>query len=78
MIMLNGETVEAYNIVFGGGSGLDRAIAKDVFKGIPFTQVPALLEKTLSAYLKKRDGAESFASFTRRHDVKTLQEMFSE
>jgi ferredoxin-nitrite reductase len=69
---------EGYNIVFGGGSGIGGAIAKDVFKSISFTEVPALLERVLKVYLKQRHPGETFAAFTRRHEVKQLQEMFSE
>lgn len=68
---------EGYNIVFGGGSGAGAGIAKDVFKGISFGEVPVLLERVLKTYLNKRQSSESFAAFTRRHEVKQLQEMFS-
>jgi ferredoxin-nitrite reductase len=72
-----GASAEGYNIVFGGGCGANAAIAKDVFKGISFGEVPALLERVLRTYLDKRRAGESFAAFTRRHEVKLLQEMFS-
>jgi ferredoxin-nitrite reductase len=75
---LEGASVEGYNVVLGGGSGFDQAIGKEVFKGIPFSSVPALLEKVLSAYKSKRNAGETFNEFARRHDVKQLQEMFSE
>jgi ferredoxin-nitrite reductase len=68
---------EGYNIVFGGGSGANAGIAKDVFKGISFGEVPVLLERVLKTYMEKRQSAETFVSFTRRHEVKQLQEMFS-
>jgi ferredoxin-nitrite reductase len=72
-----GSPVEGYNIVLGGGCGTGSAIAKDVFKGISFSEVPALIERVLKTYLQKRQSGESFAAFTRRHEVKQLQEMFS-
>lgn len=75
---VNGESVEGYNIVLGGGSGHDSGIAREVFKGIPFTQIPRLIEHSLKIYLQRREPGESFARFTRRHAVKELQEMFSE
>ena len=70
-------SVEGYNIVFGGGHGANAAIGKDVFKGISFAELPSLLERVLKAYLQRRQPNESFAAFTRRHEVKELQEMFS-
>jgi ferredoxin-nitrite reductase len=71
-----GTTGEGYNIVFGGGSGANAGIAQDVFKGISIGEVPVLLERVLKTYLEKRQSGETFTSFTRRHEVKQLQEMF--
>jgi len=77
-VTLSGESVEAYHVVFGGGYGEDQSVAKEVFKGIPFSALPKLLERALTVYKEKRHQGESFAGFARRHDVKQLQEMFSE
>ncbi|MEP6662390.1 MAG: NirA family protein [Verrucomicrobiota bacterium] len=76
-VNVSGETVEGYNIVFGGGFGSDAAIGKEVFKGIAFSEIPKLLEKVLQVYQARRNSGESFAVFTRRHEVKELQEIFS-
>jgi ferredoxin-nitrite reductase len=70
--------VEGYNIVFGGSTGAQAGIGREVFKGISFDEVPRLLERVLKRYLAKRNAGESFSEFTRRHDLKTLQELFSE
>jgi len=72
-----GSSVEGYNIVFGGGCGPEAGIGKEVFKGISFAEVPGLLERVLKTYLARRQPGEAFAAFTRRHEVKQLQEMFS-
>ena len=69
---------EGYHVVFGGGTGADAAIGKQVFTGIPFSDLPTLLERVLKTYQAKRQPGETFAAFTRRHEVKQLQEMFSE
>ena len=69
---------EGYHVVFGGGTGADAAIGKQVFGGIPFSDLPALLERVLKTYQAKRNPGETFATFTRRHEVKQLQELFSE
>jgi ferredoxin-nitrite reductase len=74
----SGTSVEGYNVVFGGGSGRGAVIGKQVFTGISFDELPRLLERTLKTYLERRQSNESFAAFTRRHEVKQLQEMFSE
>lgn len=75
---LAGETVEAYNVVLGGGYGDNRSVAREVFMAIPFSALPQLLEKVLTVYMARRQPGEDFAGFTRRHEVKELQELFSE
>jgi ferredoxin-nitrite reductase len=77
-VNVGGESVEGYHIVFGGGYGHTQAVAKQVFTGIPFSEIPTLLEKVLKVYQARRQSGESFAEFTRRHPVKQLQEMFSQ
>jgi ferredoxin-nitrite reductase len=76
-VNLAGTSVEGYNIVFGGGYGHTQAVAKQVFTGIPFGDLPTLLEHVLRVFLAKRQAKESFADFTRRFAVKELQEMFT-
>jgi ferredoxin-nitrite reductase len=76
-VNIGGASVEGYHIVFGGGTGADAGIAKEVFSGISFCEVPALIERVLQVYLERRKAGESFANFSRRHSVKELQEMFS-
>jgi ferredoxin-nitrite reductase len=73
-----GESVEGYHVVLGGGFGEKQAVAKEIFRGIAFSELPILLEHVLKVYLAKRHRGESFVDFTRRHSVKELQELFSE
>jgi ferredoxin-nitrite reductase len=68
---------EGYNIVLGGGTGAHAGIGREVFKGLSFGEVPTLLEHILKVYLAKRRAGESFLDFTRRHELKELQELFS-
>jgi ferredoxin-nitrite reductase len=77
-VKVGSASVEGYNLVFGGGTGAEAGLAREVFKGISFDEIPRLLERVLKTYLARRNPGESFAAFTRRHDVKTLQELFSE
>jgi ferredoxin-nitrite reductase len=72
------DTVEGYHVVMGGGFGNKQAVAREIFKGVPFNELTSLLEHVLKTYLSKRKSGESFVEFTRRHSVKELQEMFSE
>jgi len=73
-----GETVEGYHVILGGGFGENQAVGREVFKGMPFNELPALLERVLKTYLKRRNRGESFSEFARRYSVKELQEMFSD
>ncbi len=73
----SGTSVEGYHVVFGGGIGAEAGIGKQVFTGISFNELPALIERVLKTYLGLRRPNETFAAFTRRHEVKQLQEMFS-
>ena len=72
------DTVEGYHVVMGGGFGDKQAVAREIFKGVPFNELTGLLERVLKTYLSKRKSGESFVEFTRRHSVKELQEIFSE
>lgn len=72
-----GSPVEGYHVVLGGGTGSDAGIARQVFTGLPFSEIPPLLERILQTYLARRRPGESFAAFTRRHDLGELQQMFS-
>jgi ferredoxin-nitrite reductase len=66
-----------YNIVLGGGTGSHAGIGREVFKGISSAEIPMLIERILKTYLARRKPRESFIDFTRRHELKELQELFS-
>ncbi len=74
-VQAGGSTVEGYHLVFGGGTGADAAIGRQVFTGLSFDEVPAIVERMLKAYLDRRLAGESFSAFTRRHEIRHLQEM---
>ncbi len=71
------ESDEGYNVVFGGGTGAGARLGREIFRGIPVSELPALLERVLRTYLDRRAVGESFSEFVQRHEVKGLQEMFS-
>ncbi len=70
-----GESEDGYNIVLGGGVDDTQAIATEVWKSVPATEMPALIEQLLVAYLRERDGEESFIDFTRRHSADQIAEL---
>ena len=69
--------VDGYHIFVGGGFGDNQAVGRQVFTGIPYDSVPLLVETILRGYLRHRLENESFKGFTNRHDVNTLQAIFS-
>jgi ferredoxin-nitrite reductase len=69
-----GDTIDGYNVVVGGGYGADAKIGRDYAQNITAEQAPALVEQMLKAYLAHRRGAaESFKAFTERHDIAALR-----
>lgn len=75
----HGNQVEGYHVLLGGKCVAGQSLGRQVFHGIPFEELPPLLEKVLKTYLARRkDRNEAFVQFTARHSVKELQELFSE
>jgi ferredoxin-nitrite reductase len=74
----SGEQVEGYHVFFGGSSSQNETLGREVFHGVPFRELPALLEKVLKIYLAKRMNHESFKQFVSRREIQELPEIFSE
>lgn len=73
----SGESVDGYNIVLGGGVDDQQAIAREIWKSIPATEIESLIEKLLCVYLAQRIDDESFAAFSRRltpDEIRSLTE----
>ena len=63
----DGDTVDGFDVVVGGGFGSDASIAKEFAKGITASEAPAYVEALLKTYLAHRASvAESFHAFTGR------------
>ena len=68
---------EGYHVFVGGGFGEMQAVGREVFRGVEFESLKPTIEKMLRGYLRRREGKETFQAFAHRHDLKTLQEIFS-
>ncbi|HEY4247797.1 MAG TPA: NirA family protein [Lacunisphaera sp.] len=68
---------EGYHVVLGGGMGHEQGIAREIFRGVRATEIPALSEQILRTYQLKKKTGESFVEWARRHSAKELQEFFS-
>jgi len=69
---------EAYHVLVGGGFGNNAACGRQIFKALPVEELNSTVEKMLQAYLKHRAAEESFQDFTIRHDLNSLQVLFSD
>jgi ferredoxin-nitrite reductase len=73
-INADGDTVDGYHIVVGGGFGSEAAIGREIFRDVKADAAPQLVERLLKVYLARReDPSESFYQFTARHDIAALQ-----
>lgn len=77
-VKVGGESVDGYHVFVGGGFGSHQAVGRQIFSGVTNQELPRTLERMLRAYLKQRQGGESFQRFATRHEVGRLQEMFAE
>ena len=74
-----GDTVEGYNLVVGGGFADAPRIARPLMDNVKAGDCPGVVERLLAAWLAGRnDPRESFAGFANRHDIETLKAFASE
>ncbi len=74
---VSGESVEGYHVFIGGGFGKNQAVGRQVFTGVAFDDLKLTMERMLLGYQRHREGRETFQQFTQRHDLNTLQAIFS-
>jgi ferredoxin-nitrite reductase len=72
-----GESVDGYHVFVGGGFGTNQAVGRQIFTAVAFEDLKLTMEKVLKGYHRHRTPGESFQSFTARHDLNTLQAIFS-
>jgi ferredoxin-nitrite reductase len=73
-----GDTVEGYHILVGGGFGPDAALGREIFRDVKAEEAPEMIERILRAYLTNRASPEeTFVAFARRHDVEGLKQIFA-
>jgi ferredoxin-nitrite reductase len=68
---------DGYHVFVGGGFGKHQAVGRQIFSGVSVGELPVMIEKLLRVYLRHRAGRESFQQFSTRHDLNSLQTMFS-
>jgi ferredoxin-nitrite reductase len=74
----DGDTVEGYDIVVGGGFAENARIGRPLWKGVKATDAPRHVEGLLRAYLAHRlEADETFQAFTMRHEPQALEALVS-
>ena len=72
----DGDTVDGYHLLVGGGFGVDAAIARELFRDVKAEDAPRTVERVLKAYVANRASEnETFLDFARRTDIETFQGM---
>ena len=71
-----GDQIEGYHIVVGGGFGPEAAIGRELYRDVKAEDAPQTVEKMLKGYLANRAGEETFLVFTRRHEIDALKKIF--
>ena len=74
-----GDAVEGYHILVGGGFGPDAALAREIYRDVKAEDAPRTVERMLKGYLAQRSSRdETFQAFARRHEIDALAAMFQE
>jgi ferredoxin-nitrite reductase len=72
-----GDTVDGYNVCVGGGFGENGAIGRELFQNVKAEDAPRVVENMLASWMANRAAPdESFAAFTRRHEISDLAILF--
>jgi ferredoxin-nitrite reductase len=74
----DGDTVDGYHILVGGGYGVDGAIARELYQNVKADEAPQVVEQILKAFIANRSSDdETFVNFARRHDIDALKRMMT-
>jgi ferredoxin-nitrite reductase len=74
----DGDPVEGYHILVGGGFGPDAGLGREILRDVKAKDVPRVVEHMLKAYLAHRASREEpFFAFTRRHEMAELASLFA-
>jgi ferredoxin-nitrite reductase len=72
----DGDQVEGYHILVGGGFGANAALGRELFRDVKAVNAPRTVERILKAYVANRTSPqESFLDFAGRYDDATLKAM---
>jgi len=71
-----GDAVEGYHILIGGGFGPYAALGRELYRDVKAQDAPKTVERILKTYLAHRASREeSFIDFARRHEIDALKSL---
>jgi ferredoxin-nitrite reductase len=71
-----GDAVEGYHVLVGGGFGPDATLAREIYRDVKAEDAPVTVERLLRTYLAHRASRdETFLAFTRRHEIDALRSL---
>jgi len=72
----DGDTVDGFHLLVGGGFGTDATMARELFQNIKAEDAPRTVERILKAYLNNRaSDNETFVAFAKRTEIEALKRM---
>jgi ferredoxin-nitrite reductase len=72
----DGDAVEGYHILIGGGFGPQAALGREIYRDVKAEDAPQTVERILKAYVRHRaTREETFIAFARRHEIEALKSM---
>ena len=72
----DGETVDGYRLLVGGGFGTEATIGRELFQNVKAEDAPRTVERVLKAYVANRASKdETFIDFAKRTDIDVLKRM---
>jgi len=72
----DGDTVDGYHLLVGGGFGTDATIARELFQNVKAEDAPRTVERVLKAYVTNRVSEdETFLDFAKRTEIDALKRM---
>jgi ferredoxin-nitrite reductase len=72
----DGDTVEGYHLLVGGGFGNEATIGRELFQNVKAEDAPRTVERVLKAYVAHRASEdETFIDFAKRTDIDALKRM---
>lgn len=72
----DGDTVDGYHLLVGGGFGTDATMGRELFQNVKAEDAPRTVERVLKAYVAHRASeAETFIAFAKRTEIDALKRM---